>query len=77
MNCHAEIQIPRFLAKFVLWFSQFFAERILVLVCKGYGNDYKYYTGLCWDEDHHLDFINDDSYWDFRLWLNFGKVEPQ
>jgi hypothetical protein len=41
----------------------------MLLVCKGYGEDYELFTELYWDEDKELDFNNDTQYQDFRIWL--------
>lgn len=66
-----EISIPKFknVIKLLLWLTKFFKERNAIVVCKGYGGDWDYYTGLCWCEDSgNIDF---NSYDDFKLWLNF------
>lgn len=61
-----EIYIPKILIKVILWFTQFFNDNKLVLVCKGYGDDWDYYTGLYWNEDKNADF---NGYEDFQLWV--------
>jgi hypothetical protein len=38
-----------------------------VVVCKGYGEDWKLYTGLDWGEDKDNDFR---EYKDFRVWVS-------
>ncbi len=70
MSYSVEIKIHRISAKLFLWLSQFFNDNNFVLVCKGYGGDDDLYTGLCWVEDRELDLEKDDSYSDFRLWIN-------
>jgi hypothetical protein len=41
----------------------------MLLVCKGYSEDYELFTELYWDEDKELDFNSDTQYQDFRIWL--------
>lgn len=62
------ISICRFLVVPVLWLSHFFNDNNFVLVCKGYDNDWKYYTGLYWEDDKNNDFTD---YKDFKVWLKF------
>lgn len=61
-----DISISKFIIKPVFWLTRFFNDGNVVLVCKGYGDDWKYYTGLYWDEDKDSDF---KDYQDYRLWL--------
>ena len=51
MKFNFDIKIPRFASKFVLWCSKVFHNEHFVLVCKGYGGDDIFYTGLDWYED--------------------------
>jgi len=69
-----EIKIPRAFAVVVLWLSQFFDDRRLVLVCRGYDGDDADYTGLYWEEDKSSDLSADDAYSNFRLWINFKSI---
>jgi hypothetical protein len=62
------IPVPRFMAHFLLWLSQFFHERYFLLLCMGYGDDHEMYTALYWDDDRDFCFGN-PQYYDFRLWL--------
>lgn len=62
-----EIFIPRIFAKSTLWLTQFFHEKNVVLVCKGYGDDWEYYTGLYWEEDKEIYVW---WYEDYRIWIN-------
>ena len=73
MRCNLGIKIPRMLSKLILWLTRFFNDQNLVLVCKGYGDDYGLYTGLDWEEDSDLDLVRDKSYSDFRLWINLKR----
>ncbi len=61
-----EFPIYRFLTRPFLWLSQFFYDKNFVVVCKGYGDDWKLYTGLDWDEDKDNDFC---EYEDFKVWV--------
>lgn len=63
------IDIPLyFIVKPILWVTKFFADEKAVLACKGYGDDWEFYTGLHWDEDKNNDLC---YYEDFRLWIGF------
>ncbi len=64
-----KINVPRFLAKEILELSQYFDDNKLILVCKGYDEDFIYYTGLYWEDDKDLDLF-DETYSDFQLWHN-------
>lgn len=63
------IKIPTnpLIIKILLFLTWFFYDKHAVLVCKGYGDDWDYYTGLYWQEDKDLGFYDYD---DFQLWLN-------
>lgn len=63
-----DISILKIFIMPVLWLTKFFNDGNAVLVCKGYGDDWKYYTGLDWDEDKDINF---SDYQDYRLWLRF------
>lgn len=60
------ITITPFLAKIILSFNPF--RRILV-VCKGYNEDYENFTELVWEDDKNLDFYDKKTYPQFQLWL--------
>ena len=62
-----EIPILKIFVKPALWFSKYFNDNKIVLVCKGYGEDWKYFTGLCWYEDR---YINTNDYNNYKLWIN-------
>jgi hypothetical protein len=59
------INICPFLAKFILRFNPF--GRLLV-VCKGYNEDYENFTELVWQDDKNLDFYDRETYPEFQLW---------
>ena len=69
---HFAILVPKLLVKPMLWFSKFFKDETAVLACKGYGDDWEYYTGLYWDEDYDIDV---NWYTDYELWVNL-KIAP-
>jgi len=60
------ISLSPLLAKFVLRFNPF--HRLLVM-CLGYGEDFKQFTELVWEDDKYLDFYNRDEYPQFQLWF--------
>lgn len=65
-----EIKVSRFLAKPILFLIGIIGcNKKVILVCKGYGEDYELYTELCWEEDKELDFLHDRVYKDFKLWF--------
>ncbi len=64
-----EIKVSRILVKPILILFNILGIQKIILVCKGYGEDYELFTGLSWEEDKELDFVNDTQYEDFRIWL--------
>ncbi|MBI4833798.1 MAG: hypothetical protein HY811_03110 [Planctomycetes bacterium] len=60
------INISPFLAKLILKVNPF---RRLIVVCKGYNEDYENFTELVWQDDKDLDFYDKDTYPEFQLWL--------
>ncbi len=60
------ITINPFLAKILLRFNPF--RRILVM-CKGYSEDYDNFTELVWKDDNDLDFYDKETYPQFQLWI--------
>jgi len=61
-----EIKLLPFLAKLILRLNPF--RRILVM-CKGYSEDYKNFTELVWGDDKYLDFQDKETYPEFQLWI--------
>ena len=61
------LKIPAFSVKSFLWLSHFFSDNNFVVVCKGYDDDYDYYTGLYWNEDKDLEI---KCYDDYQIWLS-------
>ena len=41
----------------------------IIVVCKGYNEDYDNYTELVWEDDKNLDFYDKETYPQFQLWL--------
>lgn len=62
------IKLNKNLVKGVLYLTQIFPESIVLIMCKGYGDDHEFYTQLSWKEDSDLDFATDNQYYDFELW---------
>jgi hypothetical protein len=61
------ITLSPFWAKLILRLNVF--SRVMV-VCKGYNEDYDNYTELIWRDDKDLAFFDRDSYPEFQLWVN-------
>ena len=60
------ITINPFLAKIILRFNPF--RRILVM-CKGYSEDYDNFTELVWKDAKDLEFYDKETYPQFQLWI--------
>jgi len=60
------ITVSPFLAKIALRFNPF---RKLLVVCKGYNEDYENFTELVWKDDKDLDFCDKKTYPQFQLWF--------
>ena len=41
----------------------------IIVVCKGYNEDYDYFTELVWEDDKHLCFYDKETYPEFQLWI--------
>ena len=63
------IRVNRFLVNPILYLSHFLPSKIILIVCKGYGDDNEYFTELYWREDKGIDFSSDSQYYDFQIWL--------
>ena len=61
-----QITLTPFLAKIILRFNPF--RRVLVM-CKGYSEDYENFTELVWGDDKNLDFYDRETYPTFQLWM--------
>ncbi len=62
-----EIQLSPFFAKFILRLNPF--NRLLVM-CRGYSEDYENLTELVWEDDKNLQFHDKETYTEFQLWLH-------
>ena len=60
------ITISPFLARIVLRLNPF---RKMLVVCKGYSEDYGNFTELVWEDDRDLDFYDKETYPQFQLWI--------
>jgi len=60
------ITINPFLARIILKFNPF---RKILVVCKGYNEDYDNFTELVWGDDSGLDFYDKETYPQFQLWI--------
>lgn len=60
-----EIPLSPFFAKLILRLNLF--RRVLVM-CKGYSEDYENFTELVWKDDKDLDFYDSETYPEFQLW---------
>lgn len=61
-----EIRLLPFLAKLILRLNPF--RRVLVM-CKGYNEDFENFTELVWEDDKQLDFYDREDYPEFQLWF--------
>jgi len=63
------IKIPYWLVSFVLWVLRNVNDNVISLMCKGYGGDYDYYTGIYWN-----DGIDPRDYEDYQLWISYKPL---
>ena len=61
-----QININPFWAKTILRINPF---RKLLVMCKGYNDDYDNFTELVWRDDKDLCFYDREDYPQFQLWL--------
>jgi len=61
------ITMSPLLAKIILRFNPF---RSILVVCKGYSEDYGNFTELVWEDDKDLDFYDKETYPQFQLWIH-------
>ena len=61
-----EITISPFFAKLTLRLNPF--SRLLVM-CRGYSEDYENLTELVWEDDKNLYFYDSETYPQFQLWF--------
>ncbi|OGZ73124.1 MAG: hypothetical protein A2908_01175 [Candidatus Staskawiczbacteria bacterium RIFCSPLOWO2_01_FULL_38_12b] len=61
-----EIQLLPFFAKLILRLNPF--NRLLVM-CRGYSEDYENLTELVWEDDKNLEFYDKETYPEFQFWF--------
>ena len=61
------IIIPSNCVRLFLRLTALFSRESLLVVYKGYDDDWEYYIGLYWDEDKNLDV---EWYEDYQLWIS-------
>ena len=60
-----EIPLSPFFAKLILRLNPF---RHVLVMCKGYSEDYENFTELVWKDDKYLNFNDRETYPQFQLW---------
>ena len=55
-----------FFAKLLLRLNPF---RQVLVMCRGYSDDFENFTELVWADDKDLDFYDKECYPEFQLWL--------
>jgi len=60
-----EMNLYPFLARIILRINPF---KKLLVMCKGYNEDYENFTELVWEDDKNLDFYDSETYPQFQLW---------
>ncbi len=64
-----EINLSPFFAKFILRFIPYGLPCHVLVMCRGYSEDYENFTELVWEDDKDLDFYDKKTYPQFQLWL--------
>jgi hypothetical protein len=57
------------LAKIILKFIPYRLSNKLMIVCRGYNEDFKNFTELVWEDDKYLDFFDRRAYPQFQMWI--------
>ncbi len=57
------------LAKITLWLIPYQISHRVIVVCRGYNEDYINFTELVWADDKYLDFYDRESYPEFQVWV--------
>jgi hypothetical protein len=63
------INLSPFFAKFILRLIPYRLSHRILVMCRGYSEDYKNFTELAWEDDKYLDFYDGESYPQFQLWI--------
>jgi hypothetical protein len=61
-----ELSLSPLFAKLILRINPFVD---ILVVCRGYSEDYDNFTELVWEDDKHLDFYDKHTYPEFKLWI--------
>ena len=61
--------ISPFFAKLTLRIIPYKLSHRILVMCRGYNEDYQNLTELVWQDDKTLDFSNRKSYPQFQLWI--------
>jgi hypothetical protein len=61
-----EINLSPFFAKIILRLNPF---RKVLVMCRGYSEDYENFTELVWGDDKDLEFYDKETYPQFQLWV--------
>jgi hypothetical protein len=69
MDFIREINLNPFWAKIILGVIPYKLSHKLLVVCRGYNEDFKNFTELVWDDDENLDFYDKEAYPQFQLWI--------
>jgi hypothetical protein len=64
-----DINLNPVLAKIILKLIPYKLLNKVLVVCRGYNEDYENFTELVWEDDRHLDFYDKNSYPQFQLWV--------
>ena len=64
-----QILLFPFLAKFILRIIPYRLSHCILVMCRGYSEDYENFTELVWEDDNDLAFYDRETYPEFQLWL--------
>lgn len=62
------INLNPFLAKIILRFVPYSLSNRIIVMCRGYNEDFVNFTELVWKDDKYLDFNDKKQYPQFQLW---------
>lgn len=63
-----EISLLPFFAKLILRIIPYGLSNRILVMCRGYNEDFENFTELVWEDDRDLDFYDSQSYAQFQLW---------
>jgi hypothetical protein len=64
-----EVTINPFVAKLILRMIPYGISNRVLVMCRGYSEDYDNLTELVWKDDKDLDFYDKETYTEFQLWI--------